>query len=222
MGACWLWDGRIHPAELQRQCQGEEEATGIKSSGPNPEPGWEPHPDCSREGQPCPELQGPWERAQGCHPLEEETCRSRSKRGCPASPGQVPPPDKGHFGRALPRLSPPCLELLTQRYREDKWGGPRGGTSSPTEWDPQGRRCQMLLCSQGGDLSSDRVGGLPVNAGSGEARGSPACWVPKQVRRAQEHPALLLAWPKFLPSKITLPGISPKPFRMGEEPVNNA
>lgn len=96
------------------------------------------------------------------------------------------------------------------------------GIPASTGWDPWGRRCHGLLCSQGGDRTSDGVAGWSLGAGLGEPGSSPACWVPEQVRCAWEHPAPLLAWPKFLPSKITLPGISPKWFRMGEEPLNNA
>lgn len=80
----------------------------------------------------------------------------------------------------------------------------------------------MLLCSQGGDWSSDGAAGWSLDASLGETGISSACWVPERVRRAREHPVLLLARPKFLPSKITLSGISPKQFRMGEESLNNA
>lgn len=80
----------------------------------------------------------------------------------------------------------------------------------------------MLLCSQGGDWSSDGAAGWSLDASLGETGSSSACWVPERVRRAWEHPVPLLARPKFLPSKITLSGISPKQFRMGEESLNNA
>lgn len=76
---------------------------------------------------------------------------------------------------------------------------PREGTRAPTAWL-----------------------GWSLDAGLGKPGSSLACWVPEQVRRAWECPVPLLAWPKFLPSKITLPGISPRQFRMGEEPLNDA
>jgi len=80
----------------------------------------------------------------------------------------------------------------------------------------------MLPWSQGGDWSSDRAAGWSLDAGLRETGSCLACWVPEKVRHAWEHPAPLLARPKFLPSKITPPGISPKWFRLGEEPLNHA
>lgn len=126
----------------------------MKSSGPIPEPGWEPHPDCSQEGQPCPELQGPWERAQGCHPLEEETCRSRSKRGCTASPGQVPPPDKGHFGQSSPQVVSTLFGAPNPALQRGEMGRTKRRDFQPYRVGPSGQEVPdaALLPGRGSEL----------------------------------------------------------------------